>query len=371
MVDPITPPHPPVELPTPLSPTVPLNPPMVGAASPFDRVDGQNRDLILEAIRAWARGPLRDWSGAWQVSLVEWLSNTNNWLDAWNLETMRYVQEALDAVVNNSITLQDAVMEAIVNDPASSVSTTLEARYGDGALAALVLDDGSDLHTAIQGEYRISERLLYRLWNGTSYPPRIPGSSNLFIGPVNPGLLALPGDIWSNPDTTTLSSVTAAILDTSSPTYAAVQRTRTRETMVLFPGDATVVGSSFGTSPANVYALALVKGGTHSVRWSGEVPPEWNTCNIRVYWTHDTGTGAARMELTFRTLGPSSVLENGNTTQNYPSAGAGARTMIGFTNRAVTAGSIISGTITRISDSGTDTIAAPIGVLAVVLERIT
>lgn len=79
--------------PSPLSPTIPLNPPMVGEVSPFDHVDGQNRDLILEAIRAWIRGPLRSWTTAWQTYLVYWLALVAGWLNTFVTEADEYITE--------------------------------------------------------------------------------------------------------------------------------------------------------------------------------------------------------------------------------------------------------------------------------------
>ena len=79
--------------PSPLSPTVPLNPPMVGEASPFDHVDAQNRDLILESIRAWVRGPLRSWTRAWQDYLTYWLALVSDWLNLFVTEADAYITE--------------------------------------------------------------------------------------------------------------------------------------------------------------------------------------------------------------------------------------------------------------------------------------
>lgn len=79
--------------PSPLSPTIPLNPPMVGEVTPFDHVDGQNRDLILEAIRAWIRGPLRSWTTAWQTYLVYWLALVAGWLNTFVTEADDYITE--------------------------------------------------------------------------------------------------------------------------------------------------------------------------------------------------------------------------------------------------------------------------------------
>lgn len=81
MSTPVIEPFEPDPTPAPLSPNVPLNPPMIGEATPFDRVDAQNRDIILEAIRAWARGPLREWTTKWQYALVKFILDVTAWLN--------------------------------------------------------------------------------------------------------------------------------------------------------------------------------------------------------------------------------------------------------------------------------------------------
>lgn len=195
MVDPIvTPPHPPVVIPDPLPDTVALNPPMVGTASPFIRVDGQNRDLILEAIRAWARGPLSDWSAAWQTDLTKWLNDTDEWLDEWNTEVSRYVEDVLDAVINNSIEVQDPVVAELIND-----------------LSSLSFQAGA------------SHFPVFRIRTNDGYPPRVDGAVNIFFGSVDPGLVSGTGDYWANPYVTTLAEVASAIRDPSSQLYSAVQ----------------------------------------------------------------------------------------------------------------------------------------------------
>lgn len=72
----------PTNQPAPVSPLVPLNSPMVGFASPFGHADGQNRDLILEAIRTWASVNLVTWSAAWQAFFLQWISDVGNYVSA-------------------------------------------------------------------------------------------------------------------------------------------------------------------------------------------------------------------------------------------------------------------------------------------------
>lgn len=72
----------PTNQPSPLSPLVPLNSPMVGFASPFEHADGQNRDIILESIRAWASANLLTWSAGWQTFFTGWIANVDAYLSA-------------------------------------------------------------------------------------------------------------------------------------------------------------------------------------------------------------------------------------------------------------------------------------------------
>src|ERR1700744_5111260 len=79
--------------PAPLSPRIPLNPPMVGEASPFEHVDAQNRDLILESIRAWVNRVLLVWTKAWQDYLVYCLALVSSWLNEFVVGADAYIPE--------------------------------------------------------------------------------------------------------------------------------------------------------------------------------------------------------------------------------------------------------------------------------------
>ncbi len=131
--------------PAPLSPSIPLNPPMVGEASPFEHVDGQNRDLILESIRAWIRTSLLRWTTAWQNYLVYWLGLVSTWLNEFVSEADSYITEHaisgyswrttttdLAPVVGNTTTVElivDTVLRPVaVNDLVSDDSA--QVRYG-------------------------------------------------------------------------------------------------------------------------------------------------------------------------------------------------------------------------------------------------
>lgn len=94
--DPVPPPLDLPAVPAVLSPNIPLNPPMVGEASPFIHVNGENRDLVLESIRAWVRFTLLPWTTTWQNQLTGWEGATEDQLNTW-------LEEATDYVTANAI----------------------------------------------------------------------------------------------------------------------------------------------------------------------------------------------------------------------------------------------------------------------------
>jgi hypothetical protein len=81
--DPVPPPLNLPAVPDVLSPEVPLNPPMVGFASPFQHVDSENRDIILESIRTWVWRNLLPWTTSWQDQLTAWETAEEDQLNAW------------------------------------------------------------------------------------------------------------------------------------------------------------------------------------------------------------------------------------------------------------------------------------------------
>lgn len=89
--DPVPPPLDLPDVPAVLSPSIPLNPPMVGSVNPFQHVDGNNRDLILEAIRTWIRVSLLPWTTSWQEQLTAWEGDAETQLDAWMVAADAYI----------------------------------------------------------------------------------------------------------------------------------------------------------------------------------------------------------------------------------------------------------------------------------------
>lgn len=347
MVD-FIPPLVPEQPPAPLATTVSLGPLMAGFGSPFDHVDGQNRDMILEAIRTWARNDLRDWTEKWQSHLTEEQTRTVQWLNSWAESTVTYVTnetaEALAAVVGNSVSLQDPVMAALVGNAASAVTGVLTGTY-----------------------------LVYRLWNGTSYPPRITGATNVWIGGPHPGLLMPATDIYVPPGDAVVAAVVEGILSAGSTLNQAVRKVATEIAAVqIFP---TVTSSStavtIGEDPNQVYGYSLAADGvTNSVRYGGVIPSGWTRARLHAVWMHQAGSGQIRIARSARQFDGDGIQANDSTTANHTSVGVMRANDSSFTFDCE-GGRHVSGTIARLSGStGNDTLAAPIVITDAYLERV-
>src|SRR6185312_1977435 len=130
--------------PAPLSPTIPLNPPMVGEASPFIHVDGQNRDLILESIRAWIRTSLLEWTKDWQAYLVYWLALTADWLNTWATEADDYIT----AHAISGLSWRTTVTP-IANSGTTNVVLVVDTDHRPIVLGDLVSDQTSEVRYGI------------------------------------------------------------------------------------------------------------------------------------------------------------------------------------------------------------------------------
>lgn len=82
--------------PSPLSPDVKNIPPLAGTSSPFIRVDGQNRDIILEALRRWLQYVLMAWTKVWQLTLVKFIKDTETWLNVQITAMWDYIKSFRD-----------------------------------------------------------------------------------------------------------------------------------------------------------------------------------------------------------------------------------------------------------------------------------
>lgn len=237
----------------------------------------------------------------------------------------------------------------------------------DAAVAAYVGAFDSATSTQLN-----NTRPVHRVWNGSAYPARVAGAVNLFIGPVDPGLLMSGNDAWTNPDVATLGEVTAAMLDPGSALYAATKKVLPPETHPLQLLQGPNVTGTFGSSQPNVVrAVALAKGGTNGVQLSGRIPDGWNTVSLRYAWIHNAATGSnARLNTYWSLAGATGIVTSSTQTSTFGTPAMNIRT-ITYEGIPVAGGQMFSGAIVRLSDNPADDIAGELGVTAAWLVRTT
>lgn len=168
----------------------------------------------------------------------------------------------------------------------------VNAAPADEAVAAYIAATGS---ASNQSLLRLVP--VYRVWDN-GYPPRIEGALNIFLGPVNPGLLMGPDDRWENPNLIALDDVTAA-MSTPGTALRKVTESFVTPAKVFIPAsDFAAVDTRAATafkplSAANVSAglsgwFFPKDGDQPYVSTVVRVPDGWATADIKLYFTHNT-----------------------------------------------------------------------------------
>lgn len=262
----------------PFSPVIPIPPyvPEWGPApqvTPFTYRDGRTYIQRLENLKRYIDRIIVPWVNENVEGLSDELTREINAL-------IDQVNQAVQEIINNSITVQDSVVAGIFNDLESQTRVVTDGIYA--SVASL-----NDVKTDVENLPNLYT--LYRLWDGSSYPARIDGALNIFFGPVDPGLSMGDNDYWADPDITTMSNVIAEALDTSSDLYDAIK----------------TVASSVQTIPLNLNiassdAVQLVKIGTGPDWISGykfpdavmsmvcanaRIPFGWENVTVNFRWT--------------------------------------------------------------------------------------
>lgn len=245
----------------------------------------------------------------------------------------------------------------------------LNAVPADAGVAAYIAAQGTAAQAALAGLV-----MFYRMWDpvALTYPPRIPGAVNVFLGPIRPELGVMQDqDRWENPDVVTLAQVVAAMGDPNSPLQKATKKILPQESVPLDVYLMTSSVGSFGSAaPDLIWAPQLAKGGTNGVRFGGRAPAGWGGARLTYKWLHDASTGTvARLNTYYAASSETGITGSFTTTQNYTQTRMRQMDMP-FTGTPIVAGDYVSGAIVRLSDSTDDTIAGPIGILQPRLERI-
>ena len=228
-----------------------------------------------------------------------------------------------------------------------------------------------------------SINLAQRLYDGTEYPPRVEGRTNIFVGPADPGLGMDPDeDVWASPDATTLDTVTTAINDSSSLTHAAVQSNYASRVflsaaeMGAVDGRAGTLGT-FSSSDlvAGVPCWLMSETGVHVAGGVVRIPPGWTGLRAIIYWSHTQASVSGNVNWSARvaTLEGGTDLTSLGTYVTSSSTAAGSRIVVekNMNNVATIppAGGLVRVTVSRIASSGADTFAASAGLIGIALER--
>lgn len=298
---------------------------------------------------------------------VNWAEPLNTSLTQLNdeLSQLDDLSDSLPGMVTDAETARDQAEAAAA--AAQAVGTT-----NDTVTSGLVSNTASATRVALNGLY-----LTYRLWNGTAYPTRVAGTVNIFLGPTDPGLAMGSGDYWANPAVTTLDSVTAAILDTSTPAYSAVQ-TVTNGNSVTIPvhtrSGETVPYQSVGISGSGLYGWQLDESTDEGLSGDIRIPYGWNTARARIIFvTSAAGSGDVRFgrsAVIYRDGG--SVVPIAETFHTVAANAVGiVKSFQHIGDITLTAYDHVNINIRRIGTSAADTLPVPIYVLGVRLDKVS
>lgn len=296
----------------------------------------------------------------WAAPLNESLTQLND-----ELSQLDDLGTSIPAAVADAETARDEAVAAAAQ--AEAVGTT-----NDTVTAGLVANPASATRGGLNGLY-----LVYRAWNGTSYPTRVSGAVNVFLGPTDPGLLMSGSDYWANPATTTLPAVTAAILDTSSPAFAAVQ-TVTRGDVVDIPltprNTDTVPYMATGVSGASLYGWQMGPDVISGVGGTVSIPYGWNVARVRAtFVTSAAGAGDIRFSRSAATF-KDDALVGAIADQVHTQVGVTVnrvKSLLLLGDIPLTNMDEVSINVQRVGTSGVDTLPVPIYILSLRLEKVS
>lgn len=231
------------------------------------------------------------------------------------------VNAAIEMVINDSVEVQDAVVEQLIENTSSLTYAALTAFLTspasasaiDTATANNVNNVASASSVALLAKYPV-----YRVYNGASYPTRIPNTVNIFVGTADPGLAMSGNDVWVN-DATTLDTVVSEVLMNGSPLNMAIKSVtetgfiRTASDMEV--NSANAVPLSYlpvGSNSVNGTVVRLMNGNTGSyVSTMFRVPIGWNSARFYVWYTHSTvgGSGGVRFQVNTKEITVGSTID--------------------------------------------------------------
>lgn len=199
------------------------------------------------------------------------------------------VNDAIQEIRNRIAALDDTLSPEAIQEAITEAAAILNpTALSDSFISDRVEQEGSFTDLSLKSIYPV-----FRLWNGSSYPARLPNALNIFIGP-NPGTLTAP-DIWAG-DGVTLDGIIAAVNDSGSDLGLAVRAAVTPtvldlEATTFAPIDnrpATMGTLSASANSATLPPVWLFPDSTVTiVGRTVRIPVGWNAMRVWVHWSHN------------------------------------------------------------------------------------
>lgn len=233
--------------------------------------------------------------------------------------------------------------QAAAAEASLAASLAADAAQATDTGVATLVSEGTATSAALAARY-----VIRRVWDGTAYPRRVDGGTNIFIGPQDPGLSMTSEDLWVMP-----ASVTSSVeLQTQ-------------------PGSLKIYSYPFGTGNDIVYGWGLPDTSNDGIRFNAEVPPNWTSVRFIAHWVEGSASGgAARFSFSAKSLNAEGIQSSNGTVVNRTSVGPLKVNSLTLSPLAVTPGDSISGGLSRIATSSDDTIQGHIGIMGVKMERL-
>lgn len=279
---------------TPVIEPVPVGAPTYLAGRSPDIVmftirEAPSLEHIVQTMRYWIADTLVPYinenvqylSDEWEKNVqqmaddvAEAIAGEQAWVTGEITELTNYVNEQVQLVIENSITVQDPVVAGLATDLTSDTSVALGQTY---------------VEFSVETE--------------TGYVRPENAVSTIFIGDDSPGATAQENDLWANPDDATMSEVIAEVNNPASPLGMAVRAASVPTTMEITALDlasvdnrpvtlSTVAGSNIltGGVPVLHYPDAVTSVAGCVIR----IPQGWTACRAYVDWAHyNQAPGAA------------------------------------------------------------------------------
>lgn len=190
----------------------------------------------------------------------------------------------------------NGIGSTIVTVPEGAVRARIFILHGAAATSGSWYIASVDFRRLPSEQSLKSTYVVHRVKSGSSYPARIAGAVNLFIGNTDPGLAmnAAAGDVWANPDNATYAGVAAAMIDTGSDIRKAMQSESIYVPVsAMLPEDSTTPVTILGASPDQRVARVMPNTGVSRLLGGIKFPNTWNTVRVKPHFQHNTPSATA------------------------------------------------------------------------------